>query len=88
MKLDRRSFLKVLTTALAATQVPAQARGADSFRPPESTEANQPKIVDGDNLKVDTSPYSNGLPVRVNGHLLGHLKKPPFIGQRISSVDF
>ena len=24
----------------------------------------------------------------VNGHLLGHLKKPPFIEQRTSSVDF
>ena len=88
MKLDRRSFLKVLTTALAATQVPAQAKGAESARPPEPRKARQPEIADGDNPKIDTSPYVNGLPVRVNGHLLGHLKKPPIIGQRMSSVDF
>ena len=68
--------------------MPAQAKGTDSFRPPEPRKASQPKIADSDNPKIDTSPYADGLPVHVNGHLLGHLKKPPFIGQRISSVDF
>ena len=93
MKLDRRSFLKVLTTALAATQVPAQANVADSSIPPEPRKARQPKIADSDNPKIDTSPYVNGLPVHLkdrfgNDHLLGRLKKPPFIAQRTSSVDF
>ena len=76
MKLDRRSFLEVLTAALEATQLPTQAKGTDSF-----------------SLKIDTSPYANGLPVRVKDrfgkdHLLGHLNNPPIIEQRVSSVDF